>query len=328
MQLVKYLILSSLSCLLNSSELWAECLGNIEGLLEIKVKSCESVKPLEYFKKPNSVPHGFYNHYDHETIAKTLASHAGSLVTGIVIGSKAVDTSLDDKAALLGQEVQVFVEKERGQCGTDIVVKKDLLGSIRSSCCDGVIAPPCLLPTNYLLTPIKLEDINKVKSKARNMPTSTIDSDVIKARESFEGKEFKNSINAYLSAIKRNIYLEPTDSYLLGLSYFMVGQQCTQAIPHLEKVRARASQLSGELILPYMKRGMLLLARCYAIERDSDRSVLILEEMLVDAKNFSKEIGIAMYHADFGWIKTTLEFRSFLEKAREHTKVPVPQAIE
>ncbi|MFK7825697.1 MAG: hypothetical protein AB8G05_16210 [Oligoflexales bacterium] len=328
MKLVTCLIAMHSCFFLTCTKLSAECIGNIQGLLEIKINSCTTIKPLEYFSKPDTVPHEFYEHYDQETVTNSLGSHSGSLVSGMVIGSKAIDTTLNDRAALLGQEIQVFIKKEYGQCETEIFMKKKLLGRIRSICCNGVITAPCLLPTNYLLKPIKAANAQKVKSRAKSASSSAANSDVLEAREQFEEKQYRPSIRAYIAAINKGIFLEPTDSYLLGLSLYLDGQQCSQAIPHLEKVRAKANKLSGDLIADYMKRAMLLLARCYAIERDSDRSALVLGEMLADSENFTKELEIAIYHEDFGWIKTTAEYRSFLEKARSLTKVPLPKSVE
>ncbi|NRA43649.1 MAG: hypothetical protein HRU09_01705 [Oligoflexales bacterium] len=316
--------LISLFGLLLGPRLLAECLGNVQGLVEIEVKSCQTINPSEYFANPENVPHDFFNHYDSKTIKATLQSHTGSLMSGKVVGSRAIDTSLNDRTALLGQVIQVFVKKGQIECESGISSKNRIVGNIASSCCNGSINAPCLLPTNYIFKPIKSEVVAKAKTRVKSENPSLADADIRKARGWFKQKQIKPSIAAYNRAIEKGVSLTPVDSYLLGLSYYLEGQQCTKAIPHLEKVRAKANQLRGDLISSYMKRGMLLLARCYAILRDADRSTLVLYEMLADAASFAKEIEIAMFHEDFGWISTTKEFRAFLKKARSQTNIPVP----
>ena len=317
-----YKCLISTFCLLTSSKLLAECLGSVEGLIEIEVNSCQTINPSEYFSKPDAVPHGFFDHYDTTTIIKTLQSHAGSLVTGKVIGSRAIDTTLNDRTALLGQEVQVFITKEQATCGASLFKGKRVLGKVQSSCCNGTVNAPCLLPTNYAFRPIKSDVVRKAKSKFRSDSPALSNSHVLQARGWFKQKQVKSSIRAYNKAIDMGVKLTTVDSYILGLSYYLEDQQCNKALPHLEKVRAKANRLRGDLIESYMKRGMLLLARCYALLRDADRSTLVLYEMLADSASFAKEIEIAMYHQDFGWINTTKEFQAFLKKARSQTFVP------
>lgn len=303
------------------ARLGAQCLGQTKGKITIKINHCRDIEPKSHFSLKDSVPAGFYDLYETQTVISAFRTYRGSLVVGDVQKSQAYDPVLNDDSALLGQTITVFLNDVGENFCENLSQDKIWTGDLEQVCCDDSLNAPCLLDTSYTLGFLNkgADQQASVRDSASDVKHSSsaemLSADVKKARSFFKKQDLKQTIVSFETAIEKKDQLQLIDHYILGLSYYLHSQSINKSVLHLEKIHEHTLTRTGQELEPFMKRSLLLLARVYAVSGNSDRSVMILNEMISESDHFREQIQSAMYHEDFGWINSTRRYQDFLRSA-------------
>lgn len=307
-------IIISFNFLLISPYLLADCISLVKGVIAMDIESCGVINPEATFDTTLE-KYQFILDLPKKERDKFYNSYRGLLVKGKVVRSHAVRSGLNpEKGALSGEDVSMYIHPGKGVCKK--ILKKRLKAYVDQACCEGGGNAPCLLPTSYVLTSFK--PIGKADSSAGDKERKLARRSKLykKADSFFRKRNYKKAVELYEN-VKHNEKLDVRGYYRLGLSYRKL-DNCLRAIPNLRHVYDKSLEkkvwADEEEIV---RKAGFLLARCYSKLHNADKAVVILGGYLLDPKKYRRELQYSLSHKDFGWIKTTKEYKKYQKDARD-----------
>ena len=298
--------------LLGSPRSFAECISLIKGPVALDVKSCGRINPEKSFDV--GLPqYRFIKDFPPKERKEFLDSYRGLFVKALVARSLASKSGLsEEKGVLNGEVVDLFFPPGVGSCGE--ISKRRLKAQLEQACCEGGGDPPCLLTSDLVITDFKV--IGKTASGAGNKTRRIAKkSDLYKKADSaYRRKSFEESANLF-EMVKATGQLDLNGYYKLGHSYREL-DLCRKAVPPLKFLYSKYNQkqfwAEEEKALVM---GVFMLARCYSKLNEPGFATQILEGYLLDPEKNKGLILRSLKHPDFGWIKTTKEFRQYKKAA-------------
>ena len=293
---------------------FGECLSLVRGGIAMDVNSCAELQPEKIFDLTDP-KYKWIKDLDQAGRLKLFNKYRGMLVKGSVVKSKARQVGLTTETGVLqGESHYMFVPPGQGS-GCAAIRNKRVQGVVREICCEGGADAPCLLGTGYAL--LKVSPIGRAG-------TDDGDASRQRAKRSAEYKKgdlafrkgnFKQASTMYERA-RADGALDIKGHYKLGLAY-RKQDMCNRAVPPLEHVynlHGRGKVWADEEDVA--RKAIFLLARCYSKMNDPQAATLILNGYLLEPQKFRREIVESTRHEDFGWIKTSKEFRVYIKDAR------------
>ncbi len=301
-----------LALLIQTTNLYADCISLVKGPIAFDVKSCGQLNPEQSFDMGNS-KYKFIRDLPPADRQKFYNSYRGLLVRGKVARSMAVRSGLSpEKGALNGEDIAVFVRPGDGQCSE--MDGQRVKAVLDEACCEGGGDAPCLLQTTYVLKEIKTLGKATLESGNKERKVATTSPNYAKAEALFRKKDYRNAAKHY-EMVREEGKLDVTGYYNLGLAYRLL-DKCEAAVPVLEHVFKKAGkQEFWADEEPMIRKSNLLLARCYSKINKADFAMVILQSYLLDPVKFRNELRQALNHKDFGWIRTTKEYQYFQKEA-------------
>lgn len=292
----------------------ASCLSLKKGPVVYDVQGCGEVKPEQTFDLSRE-KFKWIGDMDTAGQKKLLDSYRGLLLKGIVVKSEARDSGLTgDSGVLEGDTVRMYMLPSGNSCKN--VAGKRLQGVLKERCCDGGGDVPCLLNTSFVLTGVQsLGKANSADGDARR--ERAMKSKPYKAGiKAYKQRQWKKARSGFESA-RSNGSIDLRGEYLLAATYREL-EKCRKSIPILETIYKRHvnKQIWGDEI-PWARKAVFLLARCYAKINDPSRSAVILEAYLLEPKKYRRELRMSLGHKDFGWIHTSKEYRVYKAAAQK-----------
>lgn len=310
---LEVLTVSSMMVVVTSGVARAECIGLARGPIVFDVNSCAVVQPETAF--PATDPqYSWLHQLDPNSKRKFMDTYRGLALKGLVVKSSAVSRGISDEhGVLLGERITIFVPPGTAQCA-GYQAKRVEAEIVEDCCLKG--EPPCLV-TKYVWNNPKVVGSADLTGGMREegVRKGTRSKEYTEGFEALKSRQFKVAA-AKLEVARKAGQLDLAGHYFLGFSYRMI-DQCRKAIEPLEWVNKKVlanDVWSGDRKLA--RRAVMLLARCYAKNKDTGPAVLILNQYLVEPKKFSEEIATGLDHADFGWIRTTREYIEWRDAAQ------------
>ena len=282
------------------------CSEHTQGPIMIQAEQCSVVDPKTKFSAKDSLP-TWVLEMDKAAIARFMATYRGVLITGTVKKSSAISRGLiNSNQGLKGTVITVFSPGQVNGCAG--LINNPIQGQLTEECCDGGGQVPCLLAQKYLLNEIK------VAAAAVQTPMKLSD-DYAKGRDFFNAGQFQKAAPLLKKAYKAN-QLDNTGKWIFGRTLEAI-EDCPTAIRPLSDIQK--SWVKGDTSGTedkFVGSALLLLARCLSRSSKAAPAVGVLNLLLAQPRVFRKEINIATFHQDFGWINTTSEYRNYLENAK------------
>jgi hypothetical protein len=309
---VKSVFISALLLLGGPADLRAACATLIKGPIAIDVLQCNTVNPEQAFPVTES-KYSFIRDLPPANRAAFLDAHRGLLIRAKVARSFAVRSGLSDEpGALGGEKILAYIPPQLVSCPE--VQFKRMQAIVDEVCCEGGGTVPCLLGTSYVLKKPRLLSGKgaSMLHGARHTPEQLA---VYRQAATLMNQGDHKAAISLLEKLRNQQTLDIQGNYLLGLAY-RDSDRCPAAVPFLEAVYNRFEKSdfwSDEEI--YVRRGTLLLARCYAMLNRSGEAVMILQAFLVEPEKYQKEISESLSHADFGSIRTDKNFIDYRKAA-------------
>ncbi|MBF0440293.1 MAG: hypothetical protein HQK54_00150 [Oligoflexales bacterium] len=295
----------------------AQCVSIVKGPIVMDAASCGVLDPVASFDL-NSERFRFIKEFAKPEQKKFFDSYRGLIIKGKVVSSQAVKSGLtEEKGALKGEDISVFVFPGKGKC--DGVSGGRIDAVIEQACCAGGANPPCLLQSPYFFKSYKV--IGKASSAAGDTDRKQAEKldQYVKADNFYKKRDYKKAAALY-ETVRVEGKLDLKGYYKLGDSYREL-DRCTKAIPVLEYVFEKSGKdnyWADEEAM--VRKSNFLLARCYSKTNNPGKAVVILEGYLVDRKKYRQEISDSLSHPDFGWIKTTKEYLKYVEEVESNKK--------
>ena len=305
-------------CFIENSARSETCFGLVSGSLVVDVSQCKKIDPPSFFKSIASGENSWINDLDKVGKKQLYESYEGLIVGGFVVGSKAIRADEIEKksGALEGEQIQIFFPKGKNPCGN--LVGHRISVVIKQKCCSsGGSVSPCLLDTDYVAS--RFMDGGKIPPqsptlqppKNRKEPTSEMQASGDKL---FNEKKYEKAALVYSRAFKDG-KLNTDGHYHFGFALRQL-DKCEMAVKPLSMLYTRFVNSS---FWPQsentVRKGTLLLARCYAKLRRPAAATLILSGFLNQPEKYESEIKEALVNKDFGWIKSSKEYEDFKENA-------------
>jgi hypothetical protein len=305
-------VIASLAWSVAPTRASGECLGLARGPVVYDVDQCAAIQPETAFPKGNPEYQWLWD-LDANARGKFLNTYRGLALKGRVVKSEAVARGVsEDKGVLMGQNVTIFIPPGGGQCTT--YQGKRVAAEIVEDCCQKG-EPPCLV-SRFVWSGAKIIGTADKGSAERPAGISK-EARSLGWKEGFEAlksKNYKTAIEKF-EGLRAAGKLDTVGHYYLGFAYRME-DQCRKAISPLRELSERTQRKdywAGDEKM--VRRGIMLLARCYAMTKDAGAAVLILNQYLVEPVRNREEIATGLNHEDFGWIKTTREYQEWRQAA-------------
>ncbi len=290
------------------------CLTLIKGPIAVDVHSCNAIDPNTSF---NLQEDRFkqIRELDAKSRAAFFSSYRGVMMRGKVVNSQAVRTGLsDDKGALFGENVFLFVPPGKGSCEGAIGYRYS--GQLNEVCCDGAAEAPCLLNSSYIFT--ELKPLGATAKQAGNQARQKAEKseNYKQAEDALAKKKFAIAAK-HFEAARAKDELDILGLFKLAAAYRRL-DACPKAIPPLETIHEkylRKQTWADEE--PTIRKSNFLLARCYAkLNRPGD-SVLLLNSYLLEPRKYKAELTQSLNNPDFGYIHTSKEYRLYKADAEK-----------
>lgn len=313
-----YLVLtSSVVSLLYAQALWAVCASLVQGEIIFKVNKCGPLSPEKNFPLKQD-RYQFIRDLSPEDRKSFYDSYRGLLAEGQVVKSSAIRSGFSpERGVLQGQSIKVFISPGVSECSK--IHNKRVKAFMDEACCEGGGDVPCLLDSAYVLT--KVETIDEAHQTASSPMKAQVDysEEFRKANYYLSIKNFQAAAEIYEKLRMQN-QLSLRGHYFLGFSYRMM-DQCVKANSVLNVIfRASEENLSVHNDESVITKASFLLARCLAIVGNADRSVLVLQSLLLAVEQNRREIELSLTHPDFGRIKTSKVYYEYTQDALKSLK--------
>lgn len=295
----------------------AGCLSLISGPVVFDVQGCKAMEPESYFDtaKPK---YSWIAGLDAAGRKTFFNSYRGLYLRGKIVKSQAVAKGINpEQGALAGETVGVYINPGKLSC--QAVNGKRVASELRETCCDGGGDVPCLLGTGYVLASPSVIG-NAGSAAGDNTRQKAKDSKDVQAAEKLEASgKTKDAIKLYERA-RTNGELDVGGLYALGSAYRKI-DECNNAVPPLKAVldMSQKKQVFAD-DEPTARKAIFLLARCYAKMNDPGPAVLLLQGYLLEPQKYKVELQESLSHKDFGWIKTSKEYREYKVQAQKKLK--------
>lgn len=306
--------------------IWALCLGStyvyaqsacvalVKGPIAFDIEVCKAFDPSMF--DPKKPKYQFIGDLDPEGRQQLLESYKGLVVKGTVVLSRAVKEGVStSKGAMQGEKTIFFIPPGVTSC--EAIFQKRVTGTIEEKCCNGTGDAPCLLGSGLILSDVKVagaamvgEGIDKKAVRRPHGP------DYIAAEKKYTQKKYKEAIKLYQKA-EESKDMDVKGLYRMGFSYREI-EKCDLAVTPLKKIweLQQANKVWADEELD-ARRGIFLLARCYAKNGDPSGAVYYLNAFLLDPKKYRSELQQSLKHKDFGWIHTSKEYQQFKAQAEQ-----------
>jgi hypothetical protein len=295
-----------------NTDLRAACATLIKGPVAVDVLQCNTVNPEQAFPLTDS-KYNFIRDLPPVNRAPFLDTYRGLLIRGTVARSFAVRSGLsDEQGALGGERILAYIPPKLTTC--QAIQSKRIQAYLDEVCCEGGGTAPCLLGSSYVLKKPQLVNASNAPTPQGSRQTPDQLAAYRQAATLMSKRDYRNAIGI-LEKLRNKQNLDIQGNYLLGLAY-RESDRCAAAVPFLEAVYSRFERndfWSDEEI--YVRRGTLLLARCYAMMNRGGEAVMILQAFLVEPKKYQKEIAESLSHPDFGYIRTDKNFIDYRNSA-------------
>ncbi len=129
-------------------------------------------------------------------------------------------------------------------------------------------------------------------------------------------RDWKSAAKAF-EAARSEKALEYRALLGLALAYQQL-EECPKAISPLREMQQRANRKKLKVTdAKFVRRGLFMLARCYAQGMDAGRSLFILNGYLLDPHKYTNELRQSLNLIDFGGLRTQSDFQSYEKAARK-----------
>lgn len=290
------------------------CASLISGQLAVNVEKCGAHIPEKTFSKPNDRLK-FIGDLSPDDRKQFFNSYRGVIVEGRVVRSLAIKSGLSpEKGVLNGQSIKAYIPP--GNLGCKPIYKKRIRAQLEEACCEGGGQAPCLLGMSYVLkNPEVLGDIKGGAGNAKRMLLST-NKKYLQANSFVKKRKYRSAIPIY-KELKELEMLDLRGHFFYGYSLYRI-DKCKAALPVLEYIYKKSqsnSYWANEE--KTMKKGVLLYARCFSRLGKTGNAVQILQSFLANPKLYRAEIKESLSNSDFGRIKTTTDFQSYMNDAQK-----------
>ncbi len=299
---------------LSPSVVLADCLTLIKGPITVDVQSCGVVDPATAF---NLQEDRFKSVRDLDPRAKKtfFDSYRGVTLRGKVVNSQAVRKGLSEERGVLhGETVFLFLPPGKGSC--DSAVGYRFSGVVNEVCCDGAAEAPCLLNSSYIFNNVKaLGPSTKQAGNVEKQKAAKSESYKL-AEQALAGKKLALAAK-HFEAARAKDELDVSGLYKLAVIYRRQ-DACAKALSPLERVNEKF--LKKETWAdeePVVRKSNFLLARCYAKLGRAGDAVLLLNGYLLEPRKYKSELTQSLRNADFGYIHTTKEYRTYKADAEK-----------
>jgi len=314
--LCKVAVAAIWSLLMASNVTFAQgaCVALVKGPIAFDIEVCKAFDPAMF--DTNKSKYKFIADLDPEGRQQLLDSYKGLVVKGTVVLSRAVKEGVStSKGALQGEKTIFFIPPGVTSC--EAIFQKRVSGIIEEKCCNGTGNAPCLLGSGLILSDVKVagaamvgEGIDKNAARKPHGP------DYVAAEKKYVQKKYREAIKLYQKA-EESKDIDVKGLYRMGFSYREI-EKCDLAVTPLKKIwelqQAKKVWADEELDA---RRGIFLLARCYAKNGDPSGAVYYLNAFLLDPKKYRSELQQSLKHKDFGWIHTSKEYQQFKASAEQ-----------
>ncbi len=306
-----FLVLGLLGHLLLSQSLRAACASLVRGQVVVDIQSCSNVQPEQTFSALEP-KYNFIKDLPPAQRKAFLDSYRGLSVNAKVARSFAIRSGLSpEQGALSGEIVKAYIQPQTFTC--QAVRGKRLQAVIDEVCCEGGGEAPCLLGASIVLKkPIIVA--NAGSRKGQGDAHKSTHPDYRQAQKLLSQQDYKGA-TSLLEKLRQIKQLDVQGMYLLAAAYRDM-DKCPVAVPILETIFQKFERndywTDDE---PYIRRGVLLYARCLSMMEKSGEAVMILQSFLVEPKKYSKEITESFNHPDIGYIRTSKAFLDYREAA-------------
>lgn len=291
------------------------CSGLINGPVTVDVLTCRAVAPESQFSSSDE-RFQWIADLDTANRAKFLNTYRGLLLDAQVVNSKASRGNINgDRGALLGDKVKVFIAPGQSSCAT--LLSKRVDAQFHEVCCDGGGSAPCLLDTGYTLAGVKVTGVAGAANGKQARGQKAINSQDYKAGEkAIKESNFKEGIK-FLEAARQKKELDVRGQYMLAVAY-RKADRCKDGISVMRDLFDMNDNPDlWEEERTMVRHGTFLLARCLARVNKAAESVLVLNSYLVEPQRFKTEINQALKDPDFGFIRSSKEYRDFRKLAEK-----------
>jgi len=284
----------------------------------VDIQSCSNVQPEQAFSALEP-KYNFIRDLPPAQRKAFLDSYRGLSVNAKVARSFAIRSGLSpEQGALSGEIVKAYILPETFTC--QAVRGKRLQAVIDEVCCEGGGEAPCLLGASIVLK--KPIIVGSPGSKAGHADSQkSTHPDYRQAQKLLSQQDYK-AATSLLEKLRQTKQLDVQGMYLLAAAYRDM-DKCSMAVPILETIFQKFERndywTDDE---PYIRRGVLLYARCLSMMEKSGEAVMILQSFLVEPKKYSKEITESFSHPDFGYIRTSKAFLRYRETATKDLARP------
>jgi hypothetical protein len=243
------------------------------------------------------------------------ASYTGCMLEAFIVNSSARKKGLNTaQPEYSGQVIRMFTQESAGKC--EQFLGKRFEANLQEICCDGREESPCLYKTSLRA------------SGTRNLGPAGGNRGNRETEQAIRSKDYQAGLNFMkngdyrqaarsLELAKKAGNFDLSGTYFLALAYRNL-ERCEKVIKLLTPMQVkweRSEFWATEEVM--IRKSVFLLARCYSMSNDPSRSSVILNSYLSDPKKYKEEIYGARSHEDFGWIRTTKEFREFYEASNK-----------
>ncbi len=297
-----------------NSHTYGACETLVRGPIAFDVQQCIAVSPEQSF--PFTDPrYAFIRDLPPSNRAQYLDTYRGLILRGKVVRSMAVRSGLSpEQGALGGEVVSVFIAPKVTDCNA--VNGKRVQGQLDQICCEGGGVAPCLLGTGYILNKPQTTGAATVVGKHSIRAQGAAKQGYQQAAAAMAKHDFQGAAKI-LESLREKRMIDTQGEFLLGASYREL-DECPRAIPPLEAIFSKFEKSNfwadDEV---YIRKGTMLLARCYAMMGQPGDSVMVLKSFLVEPKKFQREIAESLSHADFGGIRTDKAYLTYESQARK-----------
>lgn len=283
------------------------CAHLFSGSLVLDVLSCtpvDTTSQINTWKKE----HEWLANLSGDSLAKFRNSYTGEFIKARVNHAIPADRNKN----YVGRSFTFLSKESKHNCGEH--KGKRIEAEVVQICCHGSGNAPCLLDTAYVIN--RINAITPSLHSPKDVLSSYIQKNpkIKNALNLLDQKKYEQSI----SSLSKEAH-DLISKYLLAFAFRNNGSP-KQAIGPLEDWRKAFLDNSlsyDELLLA--KDALLLLAKCYALERNSGKSVGILNIFLAKPKFFTREIQLSDTSDEFGWIKASKEWQDY-QKRRSNIK--------
>ncbi len=278
------------------------CTGLFSGDLELDVLACSTIDPVakvKEWKKDNE----WLDNFSSTNLEEFKLSYKGEIIKGRVNSAKPIGQNKN----FVGRNLVMFSKINKIRCAENI--GKRILVIITQVCCNGSGNSPCLLDTPYVVSAIK------PAGPSFNTPKEILNNYVVKnpkiknALSLLDQKKYEES-TTILKAESQHLYAK----YLLAFAYRNMSSPEASLAPLEDWRKAYLSNTLSHDELVLAKDALLMLAKCYALTRQPEKSIAILNIFLAKPRQFSRELKLADSSEDFGWIKATQEWRDYQKR--------------